>query len=131
MCRAISRRWRAMRESCWTPVIESRARGRSICSRPPRTSRRSSLSRVSGLDQAFEQLAEFTGAPEILRMPLHGNTKGRVGLFHRLDHAVGRGGGDVEALGHVPDRLVMAAVDVARLTIFHVIGKQRRQARAL
>ena len=44
---------------------------RSTCSRTPRTSRRLFLSRVSGLDEALEQLAELAGAPEILRMPLH------------------------------------------------------------
>ena len=52
---------------------------------------------VSGLDQAFEQLAELAGAPEVLGMPLHRDAERRVRLLHRLDHAVGRRRGDLEA----------------------------------
>ena len=93
--------------------------------------RRLFLPVVGGLDQPLEQLAELAGAPEILGMPLHRDAERRVRLFHRFDDAVRRRRGDLEALGDLLHRLVMAAVDVAGLAVFHVIGEQRRQPRAL
>ena len=117
MCRVMSRRWRAMRACSSMPATGSRRRARSICFRTPRTSRRLSLSPVSGLHEAFEQLAEFSGPPEILRMPLHGDAKRRAGFLHRLDDAVRRRCGHVETLRRVLHRLVMPAVDVARLAV--------------
>src|SRR6188472_2615356 len=124
MSRATWRRWRAMRAS-WSMRATGCGRcGRSISFRTPRTSKRLSRFLVSGLDQAFEELAELAGAPEILRVPLHGDAILRIGFFHRLDHAVGRGRGDLESLRDLFHRLVMAAVHMAGLIVLHVFLEQ-------
>src|SRR5688500_7858522 len=121
MCPATLPHWLAMRGCYSTPAIASSARRRSTCFQTPRTSRRSSLSRARRLHEAFEQLAELPGPPEILRMPLHRHAEGGIRLFHRFNDAIGRGRRDVETRGHFLHRLVMAAVDVAGLAVLHVI----------
>src|SRR5688572_8533965 len=119
-----------MRGCCSMPAIASSARARSICSRTRRTSKPSSLSRGSGLHQAFEQFAKLARPPEVLGMPLHGDAERAIRLFHRLDHAVRRRCRHFEPGGDFLYRLVMAAVDVAGLAILHVIGEQGCETRA-
>ena len=47
---------------------------------------------AGGVDEAFEQRAEFAGAPEIFRVPLDAEAEARLRIFDRFDDAVGRGG---------------------------------------
>jgi hypothetical protein len=48
---------------------------------------------------------------EIFGMPLDAEGVGVVGNFGRFDHAVGRTGGDNQFGSHIPQRLVVEAVD--------------------
>ena len=46
----------------------------------------------------------------MLRMPLHGQKERISWIFHSLDEMAGSAGGNLQAGGQVPDRLVMHAV---------------------
>ncbi len=78
----------------------------------------------------FEQRAEFAGAEEILRVPLHAEAEARRGILDRLDDAVGRGRGRDEAGRDRLDRLMMAAVHGDRL-VHQPFAHQSRQQRIL
>ena len=53
------------------------------------------LVRLGGFDEFFEQRSELARAPEVLRMPLHGDAEARAGTLDRFDDAIRGGGGDV------------------------------------
>ena len=143
-CRATSRRWRATRACCSMPATGWRRCARSICSRTPRTSkpslrfraslgsRRLFLPVVRRLDEAFEQRAELAGAPEILRDATA--PRGRTASPGCSIASMTPSGAVAVTSkpGATPlHRLVVAAVDLAGLAVFHVLGEQRRQLRAL
>ncbi len=82
--------------------------GRELRARPRRRQR----------DELLEERAELAGPPEVLGVPLHGQAEpARPGRSMRLDHAVRRGGVDVEARRQPLDRLMVPAVHLQALAV--------------
>src|SRR5580704_16612505 len=84
-----------------------------------------------GLEEALEQRPELAGAPEVLRVPLDAEAETCCGIFDRLDDAVGRGRGDLEAGGYLLDGLVMTAVDLAGIGVAQPLPHEPGQQRVL
>ena len=84
---------------------------KSISGQPKTTHQGPGLGVLTGLDKRLEQWSELASPPEVLGMPLHANAEAGGRTLGRFDDTVGGGCGDLEALRHMLDRLMVTAVD--------------------
>src|SRR5438105_8249801 len=81
------------------------------------------ISKSARLNQRFEHRPEFSGSPEILRMPLHAEAEAAARVFDRFDDTVRRACRGDEPFAEIFDGLMMAAVHVARIRILEPFTK--------
>src|ERR1700704_3551826 len=93
---------------------------------------RSSIIDVSNsarLHKPFKQIAKLASPVEVLRVPLHAKAEAACRILNRLDDPVGRGRRRDEPFAEGLRRLVMAAVDRARLAGFEALAHQALEQR--
>src|SRR4030095_6682580 len=70
---------------------------------------------AGGLDEPFEERPELAGSIKVFGVPLHAETETLRGVLDCFDHAVGRGRAGHESFAERGRRLMMPAVDGARV----------------
>src|SRR5207237_2000203 len=88
------------------------------------------ISNSARLNERFEHRPEFSGSPEILRMPLHAEAEAAARVFDRFDDTVRRACRGDEPFAEIFDGLMMAAVHVARIRILEPFTKGAVEAAA-